>query len=211
MAEHPLEVEEITDTADALLLNLGNISDSRMEAMKKSIVIANNKSIPVVLDVVGIACSKLRRNFAAELLRVNQVQVIKGNYSEIAALFDENYRSSGVDAAGDVTEEFLAEAIYSMSEKYKAIVVATGEKDLVGFQKNIYSVSGGTKQLSQITGTGCMLGALIATALAFDNSAVAVEKACSFFKKCGEKAETDKGGGTFMMNLMDALGGKNEF
>ena len=34
MAEHPLEVKEITATADALLLNLGNISDSRMEAME---------------------------------------------------------------------------------------------------------------------------------------------------------------------------------
>ena len=34
MAEHPEEVAEITETADALLLNLGNITDVRMESMK---------------------------------------------------------------------------------------------------------------------------------------------------------------------------------
>ena len=33
MAEHPLEVEDITRTAGALMLNLGNITDARMESM----------------------------------------------------------------------------------------------------------------------------------------------------------------------------------
>ncbi len=36
MAEHPLEVEEITKTAGALMLNLGNITDVRIESMKRS-------------------------------------------------------------------------------------------------------------------------------------------------------------------------------
>ena len=33
MAEHPKEVAEITETAGALLLNLGNITDVRLEPM----------------------------------------------------------------------------------------------------------------------------------------------------------------------------------
>ena len=33
MAEHPGEVAEITATSQALMVNLGNISDSRMEAI----------------------------------------------------------------------------------------------------------------------------------------------------------------------------------
>jgi hydroxyethylthiazole kinase len=37
MAEHPLEVEDITKTsAGALMLNLGNITDVRIESMKRS-------------------------------------------------------------------------------------------------------------------------------------------------------------------------------
>ena len=36
MAEHPMEVEGITKTAGALMLNLGNITDARIESMKRS-------------------------------------------------------------------------------------------------------------------------------------------------------------------------------
>lgn len=69
MAEHPQEVAEITATASALLLNLGNISDVRMESMRISFGVAMEKGIPVVIDAVGVSCSKLRRNFVEELLR----------------------------------------------------------------------------------------------------------------------------------------------
>lgn len=98
MAEHPKEVREITETAGALMLNLGNITDARMESMKISLLTAKEKNIPVMLDAVGIACSKLRRDYMAELLEIGIPTVIKGNYSEVYALYHDAYRSSGVDA-----------------------------------------------------------------------------------------------------------------
>ena len=88
MAEHPKEVREITETAGALMLNLGNITDARMESMKISMLTAKEKNLPVMLDAVGIACSKLRRDYIAELLEINIPTVIKGNYSEITAKID---------------------------------------------------------------------------------------------------------------------------
>ena len=60
MAEHPLEVEEITKTAGALMLNLGNITDVRIESMKRSARTAAKEGIPVLLDLVGVSCSKIR-------------------------------------------------------------------------------------------------------------------------------------------------------
>ena len=33
MAEHPKEVSEITESADSLMLNVGNITDVRMESI----------------------------------------------------------------------------------------------------------------------------------------------------------------------------------
>ena len=50
MAEHPAEVKEITESADALVLNLGNITDVRMESMEIALRAAKEKGIPVVLD-----------------------------------------------------------------------------------------------------------------------------------------------------------------
>ena len=55
MAEHPEEVSEITGTAQGLLMNLGNITDVRMESMKRSFETAREEKLPVVLDAVGVA------------------------------------------------------------------------------------------------------------------------------------------------------------
>ena len=40
MAEHPKEVSDITDNADALMINLGNITDARMESIMISVDVA---------------------------------------------------------------------------------------------------------------------------------------------------------------------------
>ncbi len=214
MAEHPFEVAEITETAGALLLNLGNISDSRMEAMKVSIKVANTKGIPVVLDVVGIACSKMRLRFVYELLKEHVVTVIKGNYSEIQALYDSNYRASGVDCADDVGLGEMCACLKSISAKYKAIIVATGKTDVVATDVAVEMVGGGCKQLSEVTGTGCMLGAIIATFLSFKdrykNEFKMVIKACDYFKQCGKAANMPSCPGSFMVRLLDELGSNTE-
>ena len=100
MAEHPREVEEITATASALMLNLGNITDVRMDAMRLAARTAAARGIPILLDAVGVACSQLRRDYVCELLSDVTPTVIKGNYSEINALCCADYRASGVDADG---------------------------------------------------------------------------------------------------------------
>lgn len=209
MAEHPLEVEEITDTASSLLLNLGNISDVRMTSMKISFKAANNKGIPVVLDAVGAACSALRKTFVKELLSEGRFTVIKGNYSEILAIADDGYIDVGVDAKTDIEEDSVKQAVLKISKDTGAIVVATGKTDIAGFNGCIKAVKGGSEMLSSVTGTGCMLGAVIATCLARENSFRSVIDACSFFKRCGEDAaRTADGTGTFMVNLLDAMSEK---
>ena len=47
MAEHPEEVAEITETAGALMLNLGNITDARMESIRIAARTAKRGNIPV--------------------------------------------------------------------------------------------------------------------------------------------------------------------
>ena len=82
MAEHPKEVSDITASSDALMLNIGNITEVRMESISISLKTAIEKGIPVLLDVVGIACSDLRREYVLKMLDFNVPTVIKGNYSE---------------------------------------------------------------------------------------------------------------------------------
>ena len=98
MAEHPEEVEEITEVSSALMLNLGNITDARIISMQRALSTANRKNIPVLLDLVGVTCSQLRRSFAKQLLSQGVFSVIKGNISEILAAAELPYHGTGIDA-----------------------------------------------------------------------------------------------------------------
>ena len=205
MAEHPKEVLEITKTADALMLNIGNITDARMESIQISLMEATKKNIPVVLDIVGLACSSLRKKFVDKLLKKAIPTVIKGNYSEILALYNEEYHSSGVDADSTISEETAEKTAVSIADRYNTIILATGQKDIVTDGRRLVYISNGTPQLSSVTGTGCMLGALCASYLATDNSFDAVVYACAVLGISGELSETFAGSGTFIQKLMDKL------
>lgn len=205
MAEHPKEVSEITDRADALMLNIGNITDARMESILISLEKAKEKSIPVLLDVVGIACSKLRRNYVFELLKVAAPCVIKGNYSEIMALYDAQYFSTGVDADVSLGVYQITKTARDLALKYSTVILATGGTDIVTDGNRIVHIKNGTEMLATVTGTGCMLGALCSVFMTAASPIDAAVFACAFFGICGQLAETDKGSGSFMVNLIDKI------
>lgn len=228
MAEHPREVQEITHMAKALLLNLGNITNARMESMAISAREAEQWGIPYVYDAVGIACSELRRQFTYDFLTKYSPDVIKGNYSEIQALYNCTYRSSGVDADGSLDAEGTSRIAAELARQYHCVILASGKVDIVTDGQRLVHVDNGTPQLASVTGTGCMLGALCGCYVAVcqepkecrgqamvkaeagrkvaaDGVLEAVAGACAVLGICGELAETDKGSGTFMVNLMDML------
>lgn len=206
MAEHPREVKEITSASDCLVLNLGNITDVRMKSMLKSLKTANKKNIPVAVDGVGIACSDLRKKYLQKLLK-NNITLIKGNYSEIMSLYDNSYKSSGVDSSFDNTND-IGKAVPYLAKKYNTIVLASGREDIVSNGEKTFSVKNGTPQLSKITGTGCVLGALCGCFLAVSPNIYGVLTACGVLGICGEYAQTDIGNGDFYVNLINALSKK---
>ena len=205
MAEHPQEVAEITRTARSLMLNLGNITDARMESMLISARTAKEQGIPFLLDAVGIACSTLRRDYVNRLLTIAMPAVIKGNYSEILALHRQSYHSSGVDADSSLDIRTIDHAAVSLARRLKTILLASGPVDIVTDGTRLYHIRNGTPQLSRITGTGCLQGALCASYLSAKPGLEAVLTGCAVLGICGELARTDRGSGTFLCNLMDAL------
>ena len=205
MAEHPEEVSEITDTADALMLNLGNITDARMKSIAISLERAKERGIPSLFDVVGVACSKMRREYALSLLKRAVPSVVKGNYSEIEALYNQGYSSAGVDADNKLNLQSTEKTAKELALKYKTVILATGETDIVTNGERILHIKNGTEKLSSVTGTGCMLGALCTAFLSVLNPLNSAVLSCVYFGICGEMAETKKGSGSFMVNLMDRI------
>ena len=205
MAEHPAEVAEITRSAQALVLNLGNITDARMKSMAISAAVAEKNGIPFVIDLVGIACSKHRRSFAKKLIGKAHPSILKGNYSEIYALYNSAFKSAGVDADTTLDADFMSGVCTALARKHNTVILASGETDIISDGKRLIRLYNGSAQLATVTGTGCMLGALCGCYLSVCRSIDAATAACTVLGISGEMAEAEKGSGSFFVNLLDAL------
>lgn len=205
MAEHPLEVNEITASAQGLLLNLSGISDVKMESMKKAAVAAGENGIPTVIDAVGVSCSSLRRRFVLELLNIATPSVIKGNYSEIYALHNEKYHSSGVDSEQGVADDDILSAAINLAKNFNCVVLVSGETDIITDGTRVAKVKNGVAQLGNITATGCLLGTICACFASHTDPFSAAVSACAVLGICGERAEAECKNGSFMYGLLDEL------
>lgn len=205
MAEHPKETALIAASAKALLLNLGNISDIRARAMVKGAAGAKKAGVPIVFDAVGVACSPLRRKFAKKLIKKYTPRIIKGNYSEIFALYSDAYKSDGVDADASLQKECISDISAKLAKKTKSVILASGKTDIVTNGKRTVYINNGCSQLAAVTGTGCLLGALSACYISAADGFLSAVAACAVLGICGEMAQTEKGNGTFAQNLLDCL------
>lgn len=85
MVEEPSEAEELARVADAVLVNLGTVTERQAEAMRAAVKGANERGIPWVLDPVGVQFLAYRRSLARELIALKP-SLIRGNRAEIDSL-----------------------------------------------------------------------------------------------------------------------------
>ena len=209
MAEHPAEVAEITSHAQSLALNLGNITDARMKSMPESLKIAASLHIPVMLDLVGTACSNLRYEFAQKLMNIHMPELLKGNMSELLAMSGQTAHAIGIDAGvqdvlTDVNRSHLKELFQEKASQWNTTLLITGKEDMIVSASKCEFITNGTPAMSQITGTGCMLGMICATYLAVTDPFTAALSAAREFGTAGERAEKNSSGpGSFQTELFD--------
>ncbi|GAA0743023.1 hydroxyethylthiazole kinase [Clostridium oceanicum] len=210
MAQHPLEVSEITSKSSGLGVNLGNITDTRMESMLISGKIAYENNIPQVIDLVGVGCSTLRLQYAKKYILKCHPTVIKGNMSEIKAICGIKNDSKGIDVGEKdiVTEENFDENI-EMIKKFSietgAVIAVTGVVDIITDGTYTYLIKNGCEMLSMITGTGCMLTSLIATYISSLDILQGTVLAVALMGICGELSKNAKGTGSFRCDLLDNM------
>ncbi len=205
MAFAPEEVEEITSRTDALMLNLGTPCLARIEAMLLAGLQANKEGHPVLFDPVGVSASKFRIESCERILSVLRVTVIRGNQAEIGTLAGREGHLAGVDAVAGPAD--LYQAAEDLSRKTGAIVAASGPQDLIVSSGKKVIVENGHPMMSQVTGTGCMLTAVIGAFNAVESDPmVATVSAMAFFGLAGEQAALRANGpGTFKSAFLDAL------
>lgn len=218
MAEHPLEVAEITRTAAALCLNIGNITDARMRSIHTAAAEADAHGIPVILDVVGITCSSLRYDYIKNLLADIKPAVIKGNLSEIKKLADSRCSFVGVDSTevldSDSAIDEAVSVVRALSAQSGCVIAASGSTDIISDGCRTALVDNGCEAMSRITGTGCLMNVTIGTFLASDSSDTFIRAVlgAAVLGICGELAQAyndctglSSGLGTYHINLLNAL------
>ncbi len=218
MSDEPQDVEDITALCSALVLNIGTLNQQTIAAMHGAAAKAEELGHPIVLDPVGAGASQLRTRTASALLEGYGISVLRGNMSEVKALAGASASTRGVDAdpSDAVTEENLsASAAFAreLSVRTGAVVAITGAIDVVADASHAFAIRNGCALMGRITGTGCMLSALLGAFAGARSDAPfeAVLAAVTAMGVAGEQAAARMsavdGSGSFRVYLMDALFG----
>ncbi len=223
MAEHPKEVAKITSMASVLAVNLGNITDARINSIMISGKTSLENNIPSVIDAVGVTCSDIRLELAKEYINLCRPAVIKGNISEIKVLNGLSSDAAGIDVSdkdtfssdNEVKMKYTGELVKELAKKTNSVVVATGVVDTISDGCEVYYIQNGCEMMSSITGTGCMLNVLIASYISagkYTDTKILDNAICAtaLLGIAGERArdytlKNNAGLGTFHVRLLDEI------
>lgn len=203
------EVADIVKRCDGLLINTGTLTASDGEAMTIAGQAANKKKIPVVLDPVGVGATPFRSTIVQHLIKNVKFTAIKGNAGEMAHLVNIPWKTKGVDSIDDDNIENIKKIAYKVAKTYETIAVVTGKIDVICVNGNIRTNKTGHIYLTKVTGTGCLLGSILAACLTTRGKKI--EQAYSALYYYGLAAEYAaskpevEGPGTFSSRFIDAL------
>ena len=209
MAEDPEEAAQVAAACDGLVLNLGTPSPRKIEALLLAGISAKCQGKPVVFDPVGVGCSDFRRAAGQEILAQVHPDIIRGNASEIQTLLRGTMTHRGVDAAY-VAEDPL-ELAKLLAQQTGAVVVMTGQTDIVTDGAVAYRVRNGHPMMRSVTGTGCQMSVLIGAYVAAspDKPLLAALAGVCAFGLCGELAHRRlgplDGNASYRNAIIDAL------
>jgi hydroxyethylthiazole kinase len=189
--------------SQALVLNIGTLSEEEIAAMLLAGHAAGEQGIPIILDPVGAGATKFRTDSALRLLRELPITVLRGNRGEIGALVGSG-EVRGVEATGSEDPRQVAA---SARDAFGLTVAVTGPTDVIVGPDRTYLVHNGSPLLAAITGSGCMATATIGIfASAGDDPALQTALALATYGLAAERAAAGgPGPGTFHARLFDEV------
>ena len=208
MSEYQDDLEDFLPQASALLVNIGTLNERNWQLYKDALDIAERYDIRTVLDPVAAGVGQFRKNVALDLLEHHKISLLRGNASEIAALIGQKVTSKGVDSS---SVDNIGELALAASQYFQIPVVVTGEIDAIAVNGYVKLLYNGNSQMPLVTGTGCLLGAVLAAFIGLakeDDLLNCLEEALSVYNIAGELAAQKTDGhmpGTYQIAFLDAL------
>lgn len=208
MADAPQEMADVAAMSGAVVLNIGTLNEQAVASMVLAGQSANAHSVPLVLDPVGAGATPYRSEITQKLLNAMQITALRGNVAEVANVAGESWASKGVDA-GSGEGDVIALA-NKAARKLGCVVIITGKEDVITDGSRTFIVSNGHPVLTKVTGTGCLLSAVVGAFLAVSEGAwlEAAAEAISFYGVAAEIAAektAHQGPGDFQIEFLNQL------
>ncbi|MDI6725591.1 MAG: hydroxyethylthiazole kinase [Smithellaceae bacterium] len=205
MAHALEEVEEMVGIAQALVINIGTLSQPWIRSMITAAKAAKRRGIPLILDPVGAGATALRTKTALSLLIEAPATIIRGNASEIRSLYLAEGATKGVDSRH--TAEDALGAAQALANLFGCVVSVSGPVDLIVGGDRVIRVTNGHPLMPRVTGLGCTASALTGAFAAVNPSPLhAAAHAMAIMGIAGEMAaERAEGPGTLQLYFLDAL------
>jgi hydroxyethylthiazole kinase len=205
MAESPRESAEVSRHCNVLLVNTGMLTDDKCEAILKSIAACNTRNIPVVLDPVGITISTYRRDFVLDLLSHYTITTIKGNGAELKMLVDGASAYQGLDSLE--SHEATRDIALRCATQFNTTVLCSAKYDCIATPQHTALVLHTAPFLSKFTGSGCLLGGIVATFIAQYHSSfpASVYAAVRLMLAAESVSKTTVGPVSYKTQVIDAL------
>ena len=129
MAQDINEVADMVSIAKALVINIGTLSASSVEAMIVAGQKAKKIGVPIIFDPVGVGATPYRNSVADRILAEVRPDVIRGNISEIKCLSGFASKTKGVDSLKD--DNGIEKIGLNLAKKFQGVIAITGKRDLI--------------------------------------------------------------------------------
>ena len=201
MSDDPADAEALAGLAAATVLNIGTINVHQFNVMLAAGRAARQSGRPIVFDPVGVGATMERRKYAGQIISQLTPKIIRGNFSEIRALAGLTFEQKGVDSADAEDANGVAAVAEALAGRLQCVVAVTGVTDVVASEHETFFIDGGSPLLTKVTGTGCLLSALVGAYAGAnqDDLTAGTAAAMAHLALAGERAA----GG---LNHMDSLG-----
>lgn len=205
MTQSPHEIDDLLKIASGVVINIGTLNDEFIALCNKVCHAANQWGKPITLDPVGAGASQYRTSTCLDLLARFKFAIIRGNANEIMALSDTRSHTKGVDA--HIATSYAVESGQYLASHHGVTVAISGKTDVVMDAHRTQLFERGSPLMPMITGSGCLLSAVVSAFDAVhDHHFEAVSAAINFYGVCGERAASiAHGPGTFKPHFLDAL------
>lgn len=205
MSKAPQEIGDLLQLASTVVINLGTLDEKFIALCEYACRIANQLNKPIILDPVGAGASHYRTQTNLKLINDYDIAIIRGNASEVMSLSGVSMKTKGVDSTAQ--SNLAIESAQTLASRYGAVIAVSGKTDIIVDDHHIRQLTYGSPLMPLITGTGCLLSAIVATFHAIEkNRFTASVLATAFYGICGEKAaKSASGPAAFKVKFLDEL------